>query len=859
MITCHPEGVVGYGQLPSDIMAVGIAPGRAEMKDKKPFVGPSGKNLDGLLKFVGYKREEVFTTNLYCQWNDAPTEEEIMGCFPRFAEEVALCKPKIIVCMGKIVTEFLMADVTGGEKFGSVNGGAFWSPQYNCWMLSTNHPAAFIDRGDDSGYVDIAEGVRDFRKIPLYLNAPPDFGKVDYTVLDTVDAAIHHINHFMTHRNDVVAIDVETYYPDDAQGRKGMISIAFTCSCGTFHIPKDIINRIDYSSLAEFECRWTYHNGQFDRNQIKKWLGPDLLIHEDTMLMSYSLDERGGGDKEADSSGQDRSVGIHGLKLLSMEYLGAGLYGKKAKDNIPDLTPEELALYNSSDAAYTYRLQRYFEPLQIADSVRDMYLKLLIPGANTFSEITERGVYIDNEALGALVREWVPEYFRLEEELQKSALELGWKDVDLTGHKSWTRESINTSSPQQIAHFIYDILGAPHMGRDKMYRSTAKPIIEILVKEYPNHPASIWLQIELEWRGRERDINTYIGGVERTRDSEGFIHPEALLHGTRHGRAAYHNPPVQTIPKARTVGEDRARIRRIFSAAPPSSKNTGERVLLEADGRQAELWSSYFVSGDEQMRIDLTTCEICEEPTHLIGPDLIGDVHHNAYCEGTLKKHKSDFHGRAATAAWGETKDSVPITEWKYIRDSMKRIVYGANYGAGPDALVEDRKAEGIAGSNYRFLATRKEAKDSIDAYLAKYNIFKAWRENERRIVQTEGEQVSRTGRKRRYYMIQSYKQLNQAINTPVSSFAHDFILMSIIELHKLLAEFDAYVLYEVHDSIVFDIPKMYLKECIKLIEYVMTKPRWGTPCGIPVDMELGENWFDLESLEDYMKHEVAA
>lgn len=837
--SCHLDGVVGVGSADAQIMCVGIAPGRSEWMDtKKPFTGPSGKLLDGLLKLVNRHRDDgsIYLTNLLCWWKDAPTLEDIAPCMPRFIKEVKRVKPRIIFALGKIVSEILLPQYT----FGKMQGGAFWHEGFNCWIISTYHPSAYFDRGGN--FAEIHDGVRDFRKIPIYLKADKDFGHVDYKVAQGLDEINEYFRHIALH-TDEVAIDVETYYDGS-----GMLSMALACSHGTYHIPREFIYGPDYSILVDSNTQWTYHNGQFDRGQNKKWHGVDLPIREDTMLISYTLDERGGGNTEADSGGNERAVGVHGLKHLAMEYCGAEFYSDGVKGRIDQLTPEKLALYNSSDAEYTYRLIKYLKPIQIEDGVREVYENILIPAANVFSEIHERGAYIDLKALKGLAKEWIPRWLEREKSLLQNAHELGWHN-----------EEINTNSPKQLSKFIYDILHAPTIGTGKMERSTAKPIVEKMVADYPTHPASIWLGGLLEWRGLDRDINTWIRELETARDKNGFIHPEGLLHGTRNGRAAYHNPPVQTVPKLRTVGADRARIRRIFAAAPPSDLGTGPRMLMESDLRQAELWVTYFVTGDNTMYEDLATCNSCHRLTSLVNGEMVTDDGLVICSNG--KPHKSDFHAQGATGIWGVTKeDCTSEFDWEYIRDSYKRIVYGITYGAGAGTLAEGKKLTGAGGANYRFIETVGQAQKAIDDYLGRYHVFHAWREEEKRIVGTEGEQISRTGRKRRYYMIQSYSTLNQAINTPISSFSHDFILMDMIELHYLLREFDAYINFEIHDSLVIDFPQKYIKEVAQLVTHIMTKPRFGSPCGIPIDIKVGKNWFDVQNLSDVIKElELAA
>lgn len=795
---CFATGVTGVGDPHADVMFVGIAPGRDEWKrSRKPFTGQSGRLLDALLKYIDVGREEVYTTNLVCWWEDHPTQEDINACWPRFAEEVNLVKPKLIVCLGTIVTQALLPDA---GSFGKAQGGIWLAKVagHECWALSTYHPAAYLHHGSDFK-VEINDGVRDFKKIPYVLDwaegARPDL--VDYKVMSSLEEANAMLQHFSDNHEarDFVACDVETLY-DGSE----MLSIAFSCGHGTFHVPKALMSRPEWSLLRSAPVRWTFHNGMFDTRMIRKLLHVDLPIVEDTMLMSYSLDERGGGAEEADSTGTNRAVGIHGLKRLAREYFAAGHYDAVAHGRIDQLEPNELAYYNSCDAAYTYRLAHLFYGMQLVDNVREMYATLLIPIANVLTELHEHGIYIDKGEWTALAKEWLPAWLKWEEDLQAEALTLGWDGED----------DINLNSPKQLSHLIYDICKHTEVGKAKT--STAMAVLKIIQEE--GTPLAAFCRGMLEWRGLDHDITNYLQTI-----TPGWVHPEPLIHGSRVGRMAYHAPPVQTIPKPRTVGAQRARIRRIFHAPPPDEIAPEGYDLIEFDYRQAELWAATMVTGDEQMLEDLNS---------------------------------GDFHARVAESSFRVTKAELEQTvegalRWELLRDSSKILVYGKFYGAGIDALMGDKAIQGRGSTgSYVLFKTRADAEAHIRSFDLRYAKYTAWREEEKRKVQREGEQQSATGRKRRYYLVQDYKQLNQAINMPISSLSHDHIFASMAEAHPLLKEFGAWMWYEIHDSIMVQSPKRFRQEIIALMVRVMEKPKFGFSFGIPVDVKIGDNWMDL-------------
>lgn len=104
--------VVGAGDLNSDILFVGEAPGRNEDEQGIPFCGAAGKNLDKLLDKVGLKREEIYIANiLKCRppKNRDPLPQEIKDNTPWLLKQIKDIKPKIICSLGNYATKFFLA------------------------------------------------------------------------------------------------------------------------------------------------------------------------------------------------------------------------------------------------------------------------------------------------------------------------------------------------------------------------------------------------------------------------------------------------------------------------------------------------------------------------------------------------------------------------------------------------------------------------------------------------------------------------------------------------------------------------------------------------------------------------------
>lgn len=105
--------VVGKGNINSDILFVGEAPGRKEDESGFPFVGASGKNLDKLLAIVELSMEDIYIANiLKCRppENRDPNKEEIKLHTPWLLKQIKDMKPKIVCSLGNYATKFFMSE-----------------------------------------------------------------------------------------------------------------------------------------------------------------------------------------------------------------------------------------------------------------------------------------------------------------------------------------------------------------------------------------------------------------------------------------------------------------------------------------------------------------------------------------------------------------------------------------------------------------------------------------------------------------------------------------------------------------------------------------------------------------------------
>ncbi len=103
------KSVFGEGPADADIMLIGLGPGPQENKQGRPFVGPAGKLLNVLLELAGFKREEVYITNVVKCYppNNSPSPEHVSTCTKNYLEkQIEIIKPKTIITLGNLSTEW---------------------------------------------------------------------------------------------------------------------------------------------------------------------------------------------------------------------------------------------------------------------------------------------------------------------------------------------------------------------------------------------------------------------------------------------------------------------------------------------------------------------------------------------------------------------------------------------------------------------------------------------------------------------------------------------------------------------------------------------------------------------------------
>ena len=144
--------VFGMGRPDAEVMFIGEGPGENEDLTGEPFVGRGGKLLDDMLEIIDLSRERnIYITNMVkCRppKNRDPLNQEQEACIGYLRNQVALLKPKIIVCLGRIAAMKLIR-----EDFKITKEHGQWQEKAGVWMTAIYHPAAILrdpNKGPDT-------------------------------------------------------------------------------------------------------------------------------------------------------------------------------------------------------------------------------------------------------------------------------------------------------------------------------------------------------------------------------------------------------------------------------------------------------------------------------------------------------------------------------------------------------------------------------------------------------------------------------------------------------------------------------------------------------------------------------------
>jgi uracil-DNA glycosylase len=152
--------IFGDGNVDSQIILIGEAPGKNEILQGRPFVGQAGKNLDEFINVLEIKKTDLYITNVVKmrpykvneqtgrEANRTPTKKEVNVFTPHLMRELEIVKPKLVVTLGNIALKCITQDenATIGMMHRSPSDVKFGGAEFSLFPLY--HPASIIYKAD---------------------------------------------------------------------------------------------------------------------------------------------------------------------------------------------------------------------------------------------------------------------------------------------------------------------------------------------------------------------------------------------------------------------------------------------------------------------------------------------------------------------------------------------------------------------------------------------------------------------------------------------------------------------------------------------------------------------------------------
>jgi len=381
----------------------------------------------------------------------------------------------------------------------------------------------------------------------------------------------------------------------------------------------------------------------------------------------------------------------------------------------------------------------------------------------------------------------IPYLNKLSKELKSTLEDIESKVYELA------KENFNLSSPKQLGEILFEKLNLDKKKsrKTKTGWSTDAVVLERLIDEHEI------IQHLIKHRTLSKLLSTYIDALPNLiNEKTGRVHTNFNQAATATGRLSSSNPNLQNIP-ART--EYSRRIRKAFLPERGCK-------LLSADYSQIEL------------RI----------LAHLANEEILI----NAF------QQKDDIHSLTARLIFN--KKEINSDE----RRVGKTINFGIIYGISQYGLAKQ-----INVSNH-------EAEEFLNSYFAKFPEIKVYMDNTIKFCRKSGYVNNIFGRRSHFngindknFSVRNFQE-RAAINAPIQGSASEVMRLAMIRLDKKLSEeknSNSKMLLQIHDELIFEIPKKDEKVMIKLIEKEMTSVAqsdyhsFSTP--LTVDINVGDNW----------------
>ncbi len=377
----------------------------------------------------------------------------------------------------------------------------------------------------------------------------------------------------------------------------------------------------------------------------------------------------------------------------------------------------------------------------------------------------------------------------LSEKFEKKIIELEKKIFKIS------KKEFKIGSTKQLGEIMYNELKISSLKKTKKGSfATNANVLEDLAYKGLELP-----KLVLDWRQASKLKNTYSDSLpEYINPHTKRVHTSFLLAATTTGRLASSDPNLQNIPIKSEDGKD---IRKAFIAEK-------ENILVSADYNQIE------------MRILADLADVKE-----------------------LKKafkNNEDIHTLTASQVFNIDIKKVDRNTRRKAKAINFGIIYGiSQYGLAKQIMVSNNEAEKFLNSYFLKFPEIKEYMNATIKFCRKSgyvsNIF--------------GRRTHLRGINDKNYNVRNFQE-RAAINAPIQGSASELMRLAMIRLNKKfndLKDIKSKMLLQIHDELIFEVPKIELKKINNLIQGEMTSViksdfhSFSIP--LTVDINFGKNW----------------
>ncbi len=489
-----------------------------------------------------------------------------------------------------------------------------------------------------------------------------------------------------------------------------------------------------------------------------------------------------------------RADGQHGLDAMAMEHLNykmisfEELVGKgKSQKHITEVPLEAIARYSAEDADITLRVAN-IQRKKLADLEQlKLCEELEFPLLSVLARMEAAGVSLDIAYLADMSKD-------LERQIDNLIRDI-YSDAG---------GQFNINSTQQLGDILFNRLKLPTVRKTKTGFSTDVNVLEAL---HGQHPI---IDKMLDYRQFTKLKSTYIDALPSlVNPKTGKLHTSFNQTVALTGRLSSADPNLQNIPIRTELGRA---IRRAFV---PSNANS---VIMSADYSQIELRVMAHISDDAGLQ--------------------------EAF------RNKEDIHTSTSAKVFGVKLEDVT----RDMRRKAKEVNFGIMYGIGPFGLAS------------RLEISQTEAKEIIQRYFERFPKVKQYINDTIDSARRKGYVSTLLGRRRylpditsRNFTVRSNAE-RQAINMPIQGTSADMIKLAMIRIDEALqkpeasrrldssrdqkSEVRSRMLLQVHDELVFEVPK---NEVEMMKELIVDKMKHALTLNVPIEVDVGTgaNWLE--------------